>query len=212
MGTTLEVVDGLRFDRGYLSPYFVSDAENMEAVLDKPLVLLTEYKISAVRDLLPVLDYAARTGRPLLLVAEDVEGEALAMLVVNRLRGTVQSVAVKAPESGERRRELLEDLSVLCGGHVVSTDMGRTLEAVQESDFGRAARVVVDREKTTVVGGGGAPESVKERIESLQNQLSKSGTPFDRDRLKARVARLSGGVAVIRVGGVTEIDLRERRS
>ncbi len=212
MGTTLEVVDGVRFERGYLSPYFVSDAENMEAVLDKPLVLLTEFKIAAVRDLLPVLDHAARAGRPVLIVADDVESEALAMLVVNRLRGTVQSVAVKAPESGDRRREFLEDLAILTGGRVLSTDIGRSLEAIEDSDFGRASRVVVDRERTTLVGGGGEPSAVRERIGQLENLVSRAGTPFDRDRLKGRVAKMSGGVAVIRVGGVTEIDLRERRS
>ncbi len=212
MGTTLEVVDGVRFERGYLSPYFVTDAENMEAVLEKPLVLLTEFKIAAVRDLLPALDHAASAGRPVLVVADDIEGEALAMMVVNRLRGTVGSVAVKAPESGERRREFLDDLSVLTGGRLLSTDIGRSLEAVDGSDFGRAARVVVDRDRTTLVDGGGKPEAVKERIGQVENLLKRADSEYDRGRLRERLARLTGGVAVIRVGGATEVDLKERRS
>ena len=211
-GTTLEVVDGVRFERGYLSPYFVTDAENMEAVLDKPLVLLTEFKISAVRDLLPALDQSAKAGRPVLIVADDIEGDALAMLVVNRLRGTVGSVAVKAPDSGERRREFLDDLAVLCGGRLFSTEIGRSLEAVEAADFGRASRVVVDRERTTIVGGGGDSVLVRERIAQVETLLKRADSEYDRERLRSRLARLTGGVAVIRVGGATEVELRERRS
>jgi chaperonin GroEL len=210
--TTLEVVEGVRFDRGYLSPYFVSDPENMEAVLDKPLVLLTEFKISAVRDLLTALDHAAKAGRPLLLVADDIEGEALAMLVVNRLRGTLASVAVKAPESGERRREWLEDLTVLTGARLYAPDLGRTLEAFQPEDFGRAGRVVVDHDTCTLVAGGGRPEAIREHLARLERECERAGSDYDRDRLRARIARLTGGVAVIRVGGATELELHERRA
>jgi chaperonin GroEL len=212
METTLEVVEGVRFDRGYLSPYFVTDPENMEATLDKPLILLTEYKISAVRDLLGILDLAAQSGRPVLLVADDVEGEALAMLVVNRLRGTLGSIAVKAPESGDRRRETLEDLALLTGATLFSPEMGRTLEAFTANDFGRAVKVIVDRETTTVMEGGGSSAAVQERIARLEQELKGATTDFDRERLRNRIARLTGGVAVIRVGAATELELKERRS
>jgi chaperonin GroEL len=212
METTLEVVEGIRFERGYLSPYFVSDPENMEATLDRPLVMLTEYKVSAVRDLLTVLDHASRAGRPLLVVAEDVEGEALAMLVVNRLRGTVVSAAVKAPESGERRREWMEDLAVLTGARLYAADTGKTLEAFAAEDFGRAGRAVVDREQTTIVEGGGRSEAIREHLARLERELDRADTDYDRDRLRQRTARVTGGVAVIRVGGATEPELHDRRA
>ncbi|HTO91352.1 MAG TPA: chaperonin GroEL [Candidatus Sulfotelmatobacter sp.] len=212
MDTTLEVVEGVRFDRGYLSPYFVTDPENMEATLETPLVVLTEFKLSAVRDLLGVLDLAAQAGRPLLLVADDVEGEALAMLVVNRLRGTLASIAVKAPESGDRRREALEDLGLLTGATLFAPDLGRTLEAFTAADFGRAVKVIVDREHTTLVQGGGRASGVQQQLVRLEKEMERATTDFDRDRLRRRIARLSGGVAVIRVGAATEVELRERRS
>jgi len=212
METTLEVVEGLRFDRGYLSPYFVTDPENMEATLEKPLILITEFKISLVRDLLGVLDLAAQAGRPLLVVADDVEGEALAMLVVNRLRGTLASIAVKAPESGDRRREILEDLALLTGATLFASDLGRSLEAFTSNDFGRAVKVIVDREQTTLVEGGGRASVVQEHIARLERELKRATADFDRARLRQRIARLTGGVAVIRVGAATEVELKERRS
>jgi len=210
--TTLEVVEGMQFARGYLSPYFVSDAERMTAVLDDAWVLITDRKIAAVKELLPALDEAAKAGRPLLVIAEDVESEALAILVVNKLRGTIASVAVKAPEFGDRRNELLEDIAVLTGGRVITGSAGRALESVGARDFGRVKRAEVDRDSTTLVEGGGRSAEIRSHIASLKNALEGADSDYDRQRLRERLAKLSGGVAVIHVGGTTELELRERKS
>ncbi len=210
--TTLEVVEGLQFGRGYLSPYFVTDPERMSAELEDAWVLLTDRKIATAKELLPALDHAARARRPLLVVAEDVEGEALAILVVNKLRGTVASVAVRAPEFGDRRTALLEDIAVLTGGRVVSAEAGRSLEAVGPRDFGRVKHAEVDRDSTTLVEGGGRSGEIRSHIARLKRALDEADSGFDREKLRERVAKLSGGVAVIHVGGVTELELRERKA
>jgi len=212
MESELEVVEGVRIEGGYLSPYFVTDPESMEAVLDNALVVLTDLKASALRDVVPALEHAAGSGRPMLMVAEDVEGEALATLVVNRLRGTIQSIAVKAPGTGDRRRELLEDLAVLTGARLFTRELGRPLERLEPQDFGRAKRVVVDRDHTTVIEGGGDPASIRERVTRLERELKASDSDYDRDWVRERIGRLKGGVAVIRVGAPTELALAERRA
>jgi chaperonin GroEL len=212
METTLEVVEGVRFDRGYLSPYFVTSPDTMEVVLDNALVLLTDLKFGAARDLVPVLEHAARAGRPVLLVADDVEAEALATLVVNRLRGTVSSVAVRAPETGDRRRSLLEDIGTLVGARLYAGELGHTLERFDPADFGRAKKVIVDKESTTVVSGGGRPEAIRDRIKTVERELNESESDYDKDLLRKRLARLAGGVAVVRVGAPTEIAMTERRA
>lgn len=212
METTLEVAEGLRFERGYLSPYFVTDPEAMEVVLDQVLVLLTDLKFSAARELIPALEQAARAGRPLLIVADDVESEALATLVVNRLRGTLASVAVRAPESGDHRRELLEDIAVLTGARVFARDLGRSLERIEAADLGRAQRVLVDKESTTIVRGGGRPESIRERIAMLERELAAAAAGTEREWVRGRLGRLTAGVAVVRVGSPTESALAERRA
>jgi chaperonin GroEL len=211
METTLEVSEGLRFDRGYLSPYFVTHPETMEVVLDQALVLLTDLKFTAARDLVPVLEQAARAGRPLLIVADDIEAEALATLVVNRLRGTLTSVAVRAPDSGDRRRERLEDLAVLTGARLFTRDLGRSLAQAGADDFGRAQRVLVDKDTTTIVKGGGRPEAVRARIAALERELAGADSDDEREWLRERLGQLSGGVAVVRAGGATEPALAERR-
>lgn len=208
--TVLEVVEGMQFDRGYLSPYFATDTEKMEAVLEEPFVLLFDRKISNARDLIPILEEVAKTARPVLLVAEDVEGEALATLVVNKLRGTLHCVAVKAPGFGDRRKEMLEDMAVLTGGHVFAEELGVKLEHVQLTELGRARRVVVEREKTTLVGGGGKPDAIQARITQIRKQIEKCTSDYDREKLQERLAKLTGGVAVIRVGAMTESDLKAR--
>jgi chaperonin GroEL len=212
METTLEVVEGVRFEGGYLSPYFVTNPDSMEAVLEKPLVLLAEQKCSAARDLVAAMELAAKAGRPLLVIADDVEGEALATLVVNRLRGTIASVAVRSPFTGDRRREVLEDLAVMTGATVFARDVGNSLERVRESDLGRAARVSVDREHTTLISGGGRSEAIRERIGEVEKQLKRAERRGDREWLQQRLGRLTGGVAVIRVGAPTELAMAERRS
>ena len=212
METTLEVVEGVRFDGGYVSPYFVTDADSMDAVLENALVLLADLKLSAVQELLPVLEHAARAGRPLLVVAEDVEGEALATLVVNRLRGTLTSVAVKAPGTVGRRREMLEDLAVLTGARLHARELGASLEAFRPSDFGRVQRAVVDRDTTTLIEGGGHPREIRDRIAQLERELAASDSDYDRDWLRERLGRLSGGVAVIHVGAPTELAMAERKA
>jgi chaperonin GroEL len=212
METSLEVVEGVRIEGGYLSPYFVTHPDTMEAVLENPLVLLTEYKCSGARDLMAAMECAARVGRPLLVVAEDVEGEGLATLVVNRLRGTVSSVAVKAPKIGDRRRALLEDLAVLTGAHLFAADLGRGLDSIVESDLGRASRARIDRDTTTLVEGGGPAAAIRERIAAIERELAASDSDYDREWLRERLGRLSGGVAVIRVGAPTEVAMAERRS
>ena len=211
METTLEVSEGLRFERGYLSPYFVTSPETMEVVLDQALVLLTDLKFTAARDLIPALEQAARAGRPLLIVADDIESEALATLVVNRLRGTLISVAVRAPDSGDRRRERLEDLAALTGARLFARDLGRSLEGMAADDFGRAQRILVDKESTTIVKGGGRPEAIRERIAMLERGLAEADSGPDREWLRERLGQLAGGVAVVRAGGPTGSALAERR-
>ncbi|HTM56952.1 MAG TPA: chaperonin GroEL [Candidatus Udaeobacter sp.] len=212
MESSLEVVEGVRIEGGYLSPYFVTHPDTMEAVLENPLVLLTEYKCSGARDLMAAMECAAKLGRPLLVIADDVEGEALATLVVNRLRGTVSSVAVKAPRIGERRRALFEDLSVLTGAHLFAADAGGALDRIRETDLGRASRARIDRENTTLVEGAGPAAKIRERIASVQRELEAADSEYDRGELRERLGRLTGGVAVIRVGAPTELAMSERRS
>jgi chaperonin GroEL len=212
MRITLDVVEGVRFDRGYLSPYFVTDPETMEAALDRPLVLLTSEKLVRAADLMKPLEHAAEARRPLLVVADDVEGEALAILVVNRLRGTVQSAAVRAPESGDRRATLLDDLAVMTGATCYGADVGRTLERFEPAALGRAQRAIVDRDTTTIVEGGGEPRAIRERIALIEREIETSDSNYDRDWLRQRLGRFTGGVAVIRVGAPTEIAMRERKA
>ncbi len=212
METTLEVVEGVRFERGYLSPYFITHPESMETAFDSALLLLTDLKFSGARDLVPALELAAEAGRPLVIVADDVEGEALATLVVNRLRSTVASVAVKAPLTGERRRAALDDLGVLTGAQVFTPEMGSTLDSLRPRDLGRVQRVRIDRDTTTLVGGGGRPDAIRERIAQAEHDLAVCDTDYDRDWLRERLGRLRGGVAVIRVGAPTEVAMTERRS
>lgn len=211
MGTTLEVVEGMEFDRGYISPYMVTDTEKMEAVLDEPYILITDKKISTVQDLLPVLEKIVQQGKKLLIIAEDVEGEALATLVVNKLRGTLTCVAVKAPGFGDRRKEMLEDIAILTGGRVISEDLGMELKNVDISMLGRARQVKVDKENTTIVEGAGNPEEIKKRINAIKAQIEETTSDFDREKLQERLAKLAGGVAVIQVGAATETELKERK-
>jgi chaperonin GroL len=210
--TTLEVVEGMQFDRGYLSPYFVTDAERMEATLENALILIHEKKISAMKDLLPLLEQVARQGKPLLIIAEDVDGEALATLVVNKLRGTLQVCAVKAPGFGDRRKAMLEDIAVLTGGQVISEDLGIKLENVKIEDLGRAKRVTVDKDNTTIVEGAGKPEKIKARVEQIRVQIENTTSDYDREKLQERLAKLVGGVAVIKVGAATETALKEKKA
>jgi chaperonin GroEL len=212
LDSTLEVVEGLRIDRGYLSPYFVNDPESMEVVLEEALVLLTEFKVLAVKDLLPAMEHAASVGRPLMVVADDVEGEALAALVVNRLRGTVPSVAVRAPGAGDERRELLEDMAVMTGARVLSTERGMRLDKLEPADLGRVKRVVVDRETATLIEGQGRQADIKSRIARLKRALDLEGADWERERLRARLGRLTGGVGVIHVGAATELEMKERKA
>ena len=209
--TELDIVEGMQFDRGYLSPYFVTNPDRMEAVLDEPLILLHEKKISAMRDLLPVLEQAAQQGRPLLLVAEDVEGDALATLVVNKLRGTIKVCAVKAPAFGDRRKAMLEDIATLTGGRLITEDLGIKLENVTAEDLGRAKRVIVDKDNTTIVEGAGNPQSIRGRVETIRRQIEETTSDYDREKLQERLAKLAGGVAVIRVGAATETEMKEKK-
>ncbi len=210
--TTLETVDGMQFDRGYLSPYFVTDPEKMEAVLDDGYILIHDKKISAMKDLLPVLEKVAQTGRPLLLIAEDVEGEALATLVVNKLRGTLKVAAVKAPGFGDRRKEMLRDISILTGGQVISEEVGFKLENATLNDLGRAKRIVIDKDNTTLVDGKGKEGEVEGRIGEIRAAIEKSTSDYDREKLQERLAKLSGGVAVIDVGAATETEMKEKKA
>jgi chaperonin GroEL len=212
METQLEVVEGMQFDRGYLSPYFVSDPERMEAVLEDPYILIYEKKISALKDLLPLLEQIARSGKPLLIIAEDVEGEALATLVVNKLRGMLQACAVKAPGFGDRRKAMLQDIAVLTGGKATTEDLGIRLENVQLSDLGRAGRVVIDKEKTTIVEGKGKPEEIQGRVKEIRAEIEKTTSDYDREKLQERLAKLVGGVGVIKVGAATEIEMKEKKA
>jgi chaperonin GroEL len=205
--TTLETVDGMQFDRGYLSPYFITDPEKMETVLDDAYLLIHDKKISAMKELLPVLEKVAQTGKPLLIIAEDVEGEALATLVVNKLRGTLKVAAVKAPGFGDRRKEMLRDIAVLAGGQVISDEVGFKLENATLADLGRAKRVVIDKDNTTLVDGRGKSDDIKGRINEIRGAIEKSTSDYDREKLQERLAKLSGGVAVINVGAATETEM-----
>ena len=210
--TTLETVEGMQFDRGYLSPYFVTDPEKMEAVLDDPYILIHDKKISAMKELLPVLEKVAQSGRPLLIIAEDVEGEALATLVVNKLRGTLKVAAVKAPGFGDRRKEMLRDIAVLTGGQVISEELGFKLENATLNDLGRAKRVVVDKDNTTIVDGKGKEADIQGRINEIKAAIEKTTSDYDREKLQERLAKLSGGVAVINVGAATETEMKEKKA
>jgi chaperonin GroEL len=210
--TTLETVDGMQFDRGYLSPYFITDPEKMEAVLDAPYILVYEKKISAMKDLLPVLEKVAQTGKPLLIIAEDVEGEALATLVVNKLRGTLKVCGVKAPGFGDRRKEMLVDISKLTGGKVIAEELGFKLENAVLGDLGQAKRVVIDKDNTTIIDGKGKADDIKGRIAEIKVAIDKSTSDYDREKLQERLAKLSGGVAVIHVGAATETEMKEKKA
>jgi chaperonin GroEL len=207
--TELDIVEGMQFDRGYLSPYFVTNQDRMEAVLEDSLILLHEKKISAMRDLLPLLEQAARTARPLLIVAEDIEGDALATLVINKLRGTIKVCAVKAPAFGDRRKAILEDLAMLTGGRVVTEELGIKLENVEVTDLGSAKRVIVDKENTTIIEGGGDPKAIQGRVAAIRRQIEETTSDYDREKLQERLAKLAGGVAVVRVGAPTETAMKE---
>ncbi len=207
--TELEIVEGMQFDRGYLSPYFVTNPDRMECGLDEPLILLHEKKIAAMRDLLPILEQSAGGGRPLLIVAEDIEGDALATLVVNKLRGTIKVCAVKAPAFGDRRKAILEDLAILTGARVITEDLGVKLENVQLSDLGKAKRVIVDKDNTTIVEGGGDPKAIQGRVATIRKQIEETTSDYDREKLQERLAKLAGGVAVVKVGAATETAMKE---
>ncbi|MCD4690847.1 chaperonin GroEL [bacterium] len=209
--TSLDVVEGMQFDRGYLSPYFVTDAERMEVVLEDPYILIHDKKISAMKDLVPVLEKIAQLGKPFLIISEDVEGEALATLVVNKLRGTINGAAVKAPGFGDRRKAMLEDTAVLIGGVVISEEKGLKLENAQLADLGRAKRVVIDKDVTTIVQGGGKKADIKARIEQIRGEIDRTKSDYDREKLQERLARLAGGVAVISVGAPTETAMKEKK-
>ena len=212
METNLEVVEGMQFDRGYLSPYFVTDAERMEAVVEDVKILLHEKKISSMKDLLPVLEQVAKTSKPLLIIAEDIEGEALATLVVNKLRGTLHAAAVKAPGFGDRRKAMLQDLAIMVGGQAIFEDLGIQLENVQLSDLGRAKKLVVDKDNTTIVEGAGAGKDIKSRIEQIRRELENSSSDYDKEKLEERIAKLSGGVAQVNVGAATESEMKEKKA
>ncbi len=212
MVTELQTVDGMQFDRGYLSPYFVSDAERMEAVLEDPYILIHEKKISNMKDLLPLLEQIARSGKPLLIIAEEVEGEALATLVVNKLRGTLNACAVKAPGFGDRRKAMLEDIGILTGGKAIMEETGIKLEGVRLEDLGRAKRVTVDKDNTTIVDGGGQAKGIEGRIKQLRTQIDDTTSDYDREKLQERLAKLAGGVAVIKVGAATETEMKEKKA
>jgi len=207
--TELEIVEGMQFDRGYLSSYFVTNADRMESVLEDPLILLHEKKIAAMRDLLPILEQAAGGGRPLLIVAEDIEGDALATLVVNKLRGTIKVSAVKAPAFGDRRKAILEDIAVLTGARVITEDLGVKLENVQLTDLGKAKRVIIDKDSTTIVEGGGDSKAIQGRVATIRRQIEETTSDYDREKLQERLAKLAGGVAVVRVGAATETAMKE---
>src|SRR5687768_12412726 len=212
MDTALEVVEGMQFDRGYLSPYFVTDADRMEAVLDEPVILIHEKKISNMRDLLPILEQVAKGGRPLLIIAEDVEGEALATLVVNKLRGTLQAAAVKAPGFGDRRKAMLEDIAILTGGKAITEDLGLKLENIKLEDLGKAKKVTIDKDNTTIVEGGGSSNAIEGRVKQIRTQVEDTTSDYDREKLQERLAKLVGGVAIIKVGAATETEMKEKKA
>ncbi len=210
--TTLEVVEGMQFDRGYLSPYFVTDPERMEVVLENPVILIHEKKISSMKDLLPVLEQVARLGRPLLIIAEDIEGEALATLVVNKLRGTLNAAAVKAPGFGDRRKAMLEDIAVLTGGKAITEDLGVKLENIKLEDLGKAKKITIDKDNTTIVEGAGESKAIEGRVKQIRMQVEETSSDYDREKLQERLAKLVGGVAVIKVGAATETEMKEKKA
>src|SRR5207248_3293647 len=210
-GMELELVEGMRFDKGYISPYFVTDPERMEAVLEEPNILLVNSKISAVKDLLPVLEKVMQSGKPLVVISEDVEGEALSTLVVNKIRGTFKSVAVKAPGFGDRRKAMLQDMAILAGGQVISEEVGLKLENTRLDLLGTARKIVVTKDDTTIVEGGGKEEEIKGRINQIKAEIEKTDSDYDREKLQERLAKLAGGVAIIKVGAATEVELKEKK-
>ncbi len=210
--TTLDVVEGMQFDRGYISPYFVTNPETMEAILEDPLILIYDKKISAMKDLLPILEKVAQTGKSLLIIAEDVEGEALATLVVNKLRGTLRVAAVKAPGFGDRRKAMLEDIAILTGGRVISEEAGFKLENAVLSDLGSAKRVVIDKDNTTIVEGAGKTDDIQARIQQIKRQIEETTSDYDREKLQERLAKLAGGVAVLKIGAATEVEMKEKKA
>ena len=212
MTTELQTVDGMQFDRGYLSPYFVTDPERMECVLEDPYILIHEKKISSMKDILPLLEQIAKSGKPLLLISEDIEGEALATLVVNKLRGTINVCAVKAPGFGDRRKMMLEDISILTGGKAIMEETGIKLEGVQLSDLGTAKRITVDKDNTTIIDGAGEQKAIEGRIKQLRNQVEETTSDYDREKLQERLAKLAGGVAIIKVGAATETEMKEKKA
>ena len=209
--SALEVVEGMQFDRGYLSPYFITDAEKMEVVLEDPLILLHEKKIASMNDMLPLLEQVAKAGRPLLIIAEDVEGEALATLVVNKVRGTLPSAAVKAPGFGDRRKEILQDIAILTGGQLIAEELGLKLESLTLKELGHAKRIVIDKDKTTIIEGGGSKDAIQGRCTELRKQIEKATSDYDKEKLQERLAKLAGGVAVIRVGAPSETEMKNRK-
>jgi chaperonin GroEL len=210
--TSLDVVEGMQFDRGYLSPYFVTDPERMEVVLENPVILIHEKKISSMKDLLPVLEQVARMSRPLLIIAEDVEGEALATLVVNKLRGTLQAAAVKAPGFGDRRKAMLEDIATLTGGKAITEDLGIKLENIKVEDLGKAKKITIDKDNTTIVEGAGSSKDIEGRVKQIRAQVEETTSDYDREKLQERLAKLVGGVAVIKVGAATETEMKEKKA
>ena len=212
LDTNLDVVEGMQFDRGYLSPYFVTDSDRMEVVLEDAYILIHEKKISTLKELVPLLESTAQQGKPLLIIAEDVEGEALATLVVNRIRGTIRGAAVKAPGYGDRRKEMLEDLAVLTNGRMISEDLGINLESINLNDLGQAKRIVIDKDNTTVIEGGGSSEAIQGRIQQIRRQIEDTTSDYDREKLQERLAKLAGGVAVINVGAATEVEMKEKKA
>jgi chaperonin GroEL len=210
--TTMEVVEGMQFDRGYLSPYFVTNADTMEAFLEEPLILIHDKKISAMKDLLPILEKTAQMGKPLLVIAEDIDGEALATLVVNKIRGTLRVAAVKAPGFGDRRKAMLDDIAILTGGRVLSEDAGFKLENATTSDLGKATRVTIDKDNTTIVEGGGTSDEIKGRVNQIRNQIEETTSDYDSEKLQERLAKLAGGVAVLNVGASTETEMKEKKA
>ncbi len=210
--TTLDVVEGMQFDKGYLSPYFVTNAENLEAILENAYILIHEKKISSLKDMLPLLEKVAKAGKPLLIIAEDVEGEALATLVVNKLRGTLQVAAVKAPGFGDRRKAMLEDIAVLTGGRCITEDLGIKLENISLDDLGKAKRIVIDKENTTIIEGEGKGSDIQGRVTQIRRQIEETTSDYDREKLQERLAKLAGGVAVINVGAATETEMKEKKA
>src|SRR5678810_1157975 len=210
--TSLDVVEGMQFDKGYLSPYFVTNAEAMEAILDNPYILIHEKKIWSLKDMLPLLEKVAKAGRPLLIIAEDVEGEALATLVVNKLRGTLQVAAVKAPGFGDRRKAMLEDIAILTGGRAITEDLGIKLESIKLDDLGKAKKITIDKDNTTIVEGGGTTSAIEGRVKQIRAQVEDTSSDYDREKLQERLAKLVGGVAVIKVGAATETEMKEKKA